>query len=63
MRRVPRPKRESELAEIEAGMAFARAWRARNKPWYDAMFGPEHPSHGVRSQDYRGLRLVRRGEA
>lgn len=29
------------LAQIEAGLAFARAWRAATKPQFDAIYGPE----------------------
>ena len=28
-------------AERAAGLAFARAWRIANKPWFDALYGPE----------------------
>lgn len=51
------PLRDEERAAIEAGMAWARAWRARNKPIYDRLFGPEHASHGLRSQEYKGRRM------
>ena len=28
-------------AEREAGLRWAREWRARNKPFFDAIYGPD----------------------
>lgn len=27
--------------EREAGLAYARQWRIKNKPYFDALYGPE----------------------
>jgi hypothetical protein len=34
-----------DAAERAAGMAWARAWRLRNQPFYDRVFGPQRRTH------------------
>jgi hypothetical protein len=31
----------AQRAEREAGIAWARAWRVRNRPYFEALFGPD----------------------
>jgi len=41
MREVNAIAAAAKKAKTAAGIAYAREWRIRNKPYFDAIYGPE----------------------
>lgn len=50
-------------AEVARGLAWARAWRRRTKPHFDAFYGSDQDHHARQTEAARGRDFARRWRA